>query len=86
MPEAVKDTFRAKIAKRFDWIVQQLGDKPYLMGADFSVADAYLFTVAGWTKYTGIDLARWPVLQAYLGRIAARPEVHHAMKEEGLVK
>ena len=56
------------------------------MGDDFTVADAYLFTVANWSKHTGIDLARWPKLQAYLARVAARPEVQTALKEEGLLK
>jgi glutathione S-transferase len=86
MPEDAKVKFRDKIAARFEWIVAQLGDKPYLTGEEFTVADAYLFTVANWTKYTGIDLARWPVLQAYLARVAARPDVQAALKEEGLLK
>jgi len=86
MPEEAKQKFRNKIAGRFDWIVKQLGDKPYLMGEDFTVADAYLFTVANWSKHAGIDLARWPVLQDYLARVAARPEVRKAMMEEGLLK
>ncbi|HTN49828.1 MAG TPA: glutathione transferase GstA [Burkholderiaceae bacterium] len=86
MPDDAKDRFRGKIAGRFDWIVEQLGDKPYLTGDDFTVADAYLFTVANWSKYTGIDLARWPKLQAYLARVAARPDVQVALKEEGLLK
>jgi glutathione S-transferase len=86
MPEDAKAKFRDKIAARFDWIVAQLGDKPYLTGADFTVADAYLFTVANWTKYTGIDLARWPLLQAYMGRVAARHDVQAALREEGLLK
>jgi len=86
MPEDAKAKFRDKIAARFDWIVAQLGDKPYLTGADFTVADAYLFTVANWTNYTGIDLARWPLLQAYMARVAARHDVQAALKEEGLLK
>jgi len=85
MPEDAKAKFRDKIAARFDWIVAQLGDKPYLTGEDFTVADAYLFTVANWTKYTGIDLARWPVLQAYMARVAARHDVQAALKAEGLL-
>ena len=86
MPEDAKAKFRDKIAARFDWVVGQLGDKPYLTGEDFTVADAYLFTVANWTKYTGIDLARWPLLQAYMARVAARHDVQAALKEEGLLK
>jgi len=86
MPDEAKAKFRDKLAGRFDWIVEQLGDQEYLTGANFTVADAYLFTVLNWTKWTGIDLARWPVLQNYVARIAARPEVQTAMKEEGLLK
>ena len=85
MPDDAKVKFRGKIAGRFDWIVAQLGDQPYLTGEDFTVADAYLFTVANWTKYTGIDLARWPVLQAYMARVAARHDVQAALKDEGLL-
>jgi glutathione S-transferase len=86
LPDEIKAKFRDKIATRFDWIEQQLGDRPYLMGEQFTVADAYLYTVAGWSKWTGIDLGRWPVLSAYFARVAARPAVHAAMKDEGLVK
>jgi len=86
MPEDAKVKFREKITSRLDWISKQLGDKPYLTGADFTVADAYLFTVMNWTKYTGIDLARWPALQSYSARVAARPEVQVALTEEGLLK
>ena len=56
------------------------------MGAQFTVADGYMFTVLNWTQWVGIDLKRWPVLAAYAARVAARPKVHEAMKAEGLVK
>ena len=86
MPDEAKAKFRDKIAGRFDWIVKQLGDQPYLTGADFTVADAYLFTVINWTKSTGIDLARWPSLQSYMARVAARPDVQSALRDEGLLQ
>jgi glutathione S-transferase len=85
MPEEAKDKFRAKLATRFDWLVTQLQGREYLMGA-FSAADAYLFAVLGWTKFTGPDLARWPVLQEYMTRITARPHVQEALRAEGLLK
>jgi glutathione S-transferase len=34
----------------------------------------------------GIDLAQWPVLAAYQARIAQRPKVQQALREEGLLK
>lgn len=86
VPEAVKEGFRAKIATRLDWVAERLGDRPYLLGERFSVADGYLFTVLGWGRFIGIDLARWPVLQAFQERVGARPAVHAAMRAEGLLR
>ena len=85
-PDEVKTKQREKLAKRYDWIAQQLGDKEYLTGSTFTVADTYLFTVTNWTKSTGVDMARWPVLQNYMKRVAERPRVQEAMKAEGLIK
>jgi glutathione S-transferase len=74
------------IAKRFDYLSTQLQGKQYLMGNQFTVADAYLFTVLGWTKYVNIELGKWPTLVEYHARIAARPKVQEALKAEGLIK
>jgi glutathione S-transferase len=85
-PEEYKTISKENLAKRFDWLDQQLKGKDYLMGKTFTVADAYLFVVLGWTKPTGIDLSRWPNLAAYHARVAARPKVKEAMLAEGLIK
>ena len=85
-PEELKAKQREKISGRLDWVAQQLGNKPYLMGDAFTVADAYLFTVIGWGQWVGIDLATWPLLKAYHKRVAARPKVREAMVAEGLIK
>jgi glutathione S-transferase len=86
VPEAVKEGFRKKIATRLDSVVERLGNKPYLMGDAFTVADGYLFTVLGWGRFIGIDLARWPSLQAYQERVGSRPAVRAAMRAEGLIR
>ena len=85
-PEDYKPVARENIATRFDWIEQQLAGKDYLTGKTFTVADAYLFVLLGWTKFTGIDLARWPNLQAFHARVGARPKVQEALRAEGLLK
>jgi glutathione S-transferase len=74
------------IGKKFDWLTGFLGTKTYLLGNTFTVADAYLFTVLSWTGHVGIDLNKWPALAAYHSRIAQRPKVQQALKEEGLLK
>ena len=50
------------------------------------MADAYLFTVTGWAKFTGLDLSGYEHLQAFQARVAARPAVQAALKAEGLLK
>ena len=77
---------RQRIVKRFDWLAAQLADRDYLLGDRFTVADGYLFTILNWTKFVGIDIARWPVLAAYQSRVAARPKVREAMIAEGLLQ
>jgi glutathione S-transferase len=74
------------LAKKFDWLSKQLTGKTCLIGTSFSVADAYLFTLLGWTKPTKVDLSKWPVLAAYHATIAQRPKVQEAMRAEGLLK
>jgi glutathione S-transferase len=82
----MKEAATSALAKKFDWLAGFLGKKSFLLGNTFTVADAYLFTVLNWTGYVKIDLSKWPVLVEYQSRIAQRPQVHEAMKAEGLVK
>ena len=86
MPDDGKAVIRAKATDKLKWIDQQLEGKQYLMGDAFSVADAYLFTVANWTKMVGIDISGMKNLSAFQARMAARPAVQAAMKAEGLLK
>ncbi|MGA7178708.1 MAG: glutathione transferase GstA [Thiobacillaceae bacterium] len=75
----------ALFGRRADWLAGRLGTRPYLMGDTFTVADAYLFTVLGWCNLHKVDTSKWPVLNDYMARIAARPAVKAAMQAEGLV-
>lgn len=74
------------LATRLSHVAEQLKDREYLLGSQFSVADSYLFTVLGWAGYVKFSLADWPVLQEFSARVAARPAVQEAMRAEGLIK
>jgi glutathione S-transferase len=74
------------LGKRFDYLSERLSGRQYLMGDQFTVADAYLFTVLNWTNYLKLDLGKWPALRDYMVRVAARPAVKDTMKAEGLIK
>jgi glutathione S-transferase len=75
-----------KLANRLDWISDQLGDKSYLMGEHFTVADGNLFTLLNWTTFdfVPLNLDNWPMLADYYERIKARPKVLEALQAEGL--
>ena len=75
---------RAKISDRLLYLQDHLGDRPYLMGAKFTVADAYLFVMLLWCDEHGIDLSMFPTLEAYEHRLAERPAIAAALASEGL--
>jgi glutathione S-transferase len=85
-PEATKEAQKTKLATRFDLLSKTLGSQPYLTRSAFTIADAYLFTILNWAPALKFDLARWPALVDFQARVAARPAVHRAMVEEGIVK
>ncbi|MCM2351291.1 MAG: glutathione transferase GstA [Bacteriovoracaceae bacterium] len=64
---------------------EKLAGNDYLLGKDYTIADAYLFTCLGWGKYIGLDIGQWPNLAAHLERVSQRPAVLRALKEEGLL-
>jgi len=85
-PAETKTAYVAKLRGRYEWIDGQLAGKNYLMGEDFSVADAYLFTVTTWAGHVGVDLAGLENVAAYMKRVGERPAVQAAMQAEGLIK
>lgn len=82
LPENVRAIFREKLFRQFDFLQVILNEKTYLTGPTFNVADAYLFTVLGWSKFFSIELHRWPALSAYRDIISARPAVQAALLAE----
>lgn len=86
LPADWKENQLKLLARRFDYLAGRLGGRPFLMGERFTIADAYLFTILGWTRLFKIELDKWPAIQQYLGRVAARPAVQETLKAEGLAK
>ena len=84
LPEEGKVVIRARAKSRLQWMDAQLAGKSYLMGDEFSIADPYLFTIARWTRLTGVDTTEMKNLQAFAARMASRPSVLAAMKAEDL--
>lgn len=87
---ATPDEARAErvdyLKRRYGYIESILSRQPYLMGDHFSVADAYLFVVTHWSRVIKLDLSEFPALLAFQKRVAERPAVQAAMREEGLIR
>lgn len=86
MPDEGKAIARERLSTRFAYVDGRLKDQQFLLGDQFSVADAYLFTVLNWANYVKLDLSGWPSLVAYHQRVGARPAVQAALVAEGLIK
>jgi glutathione S-transferase len=84
-PEDYKPVTRRNLSDRLAVIVGHLADHDYLMGEQFTVADAYLFVTLGWCGFAGIDIGQWPSLSAFRERVGQRPPVQAALAAEGTV-
>ena len=83
--KSAKALHASLLRKKFEWVDTQLSESAFLTGEDFTVADAYLFTVSNWAKHVGLDLGDLPHLQRFLAFVGARPAVQAALKAEGLL-
>lgn len=82
-PSEAKAFAKTSVAPaKFAYVADHLKNDSYLIGDRFTVADAYLIVVLGWTQPAGIDLAQWPELVIYRDRIMARSAVARAFSEE----
>jgi glutathione S-transferase len=68
-----------KLDKKFQYITEHmLNGKEFLVGNKFSIADSYLYVVLSWGPYVGVDISKYPVIQAYFDRVKALPAVAQA--------
>lgn len=85
--EQAKEQAQTNIARRVSFIESKLSDgTAYLLGSEFTVADAYAFVVLNWSGFIDFDLEPWPFVREYLERIRQRPAVIKAMVAEGLIE
>lgn len=84
--EDEKAAARKKVTSRFDYLETVFSDGGnFLVEDQFSAADAYVFVLANWANFKGIDLAAWPSLAKFVDRVMARPATQAAMRAEGLI-
>ncbi len=86
LPDPAKALFKELMGAKLAWLAKQLDGRSYLMGDQFTVADAYLFTVLRWTPLFQIDVAQWPSIAAFVQRVGDRPAVRAALEAEAAAK
>jgi glutathione S-transferase len=85
-PEAARQIAVEQLRRRFRYVDRHLENRSYLMGDQFTVADAYGFAILNWTSFHKIDMSEHAAISAYKKRVADRPRVRQALQDEGLLK
>ena len=80
--EAMKKKVPQSVGDCYELIEREMFVGPWAMGPHYTVADPYLFTVAGWMEGDGVDPARFPRIIDHRRRMAARPAVKWVLAAE----
>lgn len=81
--EAMKKKLPQSVGDCFALVEREMFVGPWAMGAHYTVADPYLFTVAQWIEGDGVDPKRFPKIIDHRARMAERPAVKKVLAEEG---
>lgn len=80
--EDVKKALVEKLQLRLEYLNKHLEKNPYILGNEFSVADAYAYNVLGWTKPLKVDISKHTAILGFLEKIGSRPTVKAAHEAE----
>ena len=85
---AALQSMKAKVSTNmndcFDWIEEELLRGPWLMGANFTVADPYLFTMSSWLATDGVEMAKFPRVTEHYKRMLEMPAVRKVLPLHGM--
>jgi glutathione S-transferase len=83
---AAQDSMKKKVpqnmAECFGLIENSYFKGPWVMGADYSICDPYLSTIANWLEADGVDPAKFPKVLDHRNRMADRPAVKKVLARE----
>jgi glutathione S-transferase len=83
---AAIETMKAKVPQTmgdsFAVIEEKMLAGPWVMGENYSVADAYLFTMSRWLTGDGVDRTRFAKVDTHHARMLERPAVQRALALE----
>lgn len=79
------DDMRAMLPKTMNASMQLVEDRvtgPWVMGDHFTIADPYLFTIAGWLEGDGVDITDFPKIAVHHEAMTQREAVIRALEKE----
>ena len=79
---AMKKKVPQSVGECFELIEREMLRGPWVMGASYTICDAYLFTLAEWLEGDGVDLARLPKVADHRRRVSERPAVARVLAAE----
>ncbi len=77
--EAMKKKVPQTMGDTMALIENGMLEGPWVMGEQYTVADMYLFTIAGWLEGDGVDLSKLPRVIAHRERMANDPKVQRVL-------
>ncbi len=81
-PKAFLEPGRQHLCRRLSVVDTHLQGQRYLVKSDFSMPDAYLFTVCRWLEDQDLSIERWPALKRHFNEVLARQSVRDALAHE----
>lgn len=85
IPEQLKEeVFKPRLKKYFSIENDQLSNRTFLTGEEFTVADAYLFVMLFWTSKLKIDISEYTHLLNYFEVLKNRKSIAQSLQEEKL--
>ena len=80
--EAMKKKVTQNMSDCFALIEGEMVRGPWVMGESYTIADAYLYTLAGWLKADSVDIGQFAKVAAHRQHMEARPAVQRVLAAE----
>jgi glutathione S-transferase len=83
-PEAIAEMKRKvpeTVGECFSLIEDEYLKGPWVSGEEFSICDAYLYTVTRWLDNDGVERSEFPKVDAHFAQMEARPAVGRVLEE-----
>jgi glutathione S-transferase len=80
--ETMKKKVPQSVGECFALIEREMFEGPWVMGANYTVCDGYLFTLTQWLGGDGVDLNKTPKIAEHFRQVGERPAVRKAIEDE----